>query len=94
MKLCEKSPAKDKNLPLKPIVATRQISRPPVMRAAFPIGDLHFRAFLGLSRTTTRDARRRSGGELVAGNIVVKSRGRPARLVPSATNNLTPGPPS
>ena len=52
MKLCEKSPAKDKNLPLKPIVATRQISRPPVMHAAIPIGDLYFRAFLGLSRTT------------------------------------------
>jgi hypothetical protein len=47
------------------------------MRAAFPIGDLHFRAFLGLPRTTTSDARRRSGGELVAGNIVAKSRGRP-----------------
>jgi hypothetical protein len=45
------------------------------MRAAFPIGDLYFRAFLGLSRTATRDARRRSGGELVAGNIVAKSRG-------------------
>jgi hypothetical protein len=33
------------------------------MHAAFPIGDLPFRAFLGLSRTTTRDAHRRSGGE-------------------------------
>jgi hypothetical protein len=63
MKRCEKSPAKDKNLPLEPIIATRQISRLPVMRAAFPIGDLPFRAFLGLSRTTTRDAHRRSGGE-------------------------------
>jgi hypothetical protein len=40
MKLCEKSPAKDKNFPLEPIVATRQISRPPVKRAVFPIGDL------------------------------------------------------
>ena len=77
MKLCEKSPPKDKNFPVEPIVATRQISRPPVMRAAFPIGDLYFRAFLGLSRTTTSDARRRTGGELVAGNILVKSRGRP-----------------
>ena len=55
MKRCKKSPGKDKNLPLEPIVATRQISRLPVMRAAFPIGDLPFRAFLGLSRTTTRD---------------------------------------
>ena len=42
MKLCEKSPAKDKNLPLEPIVATRQISIPPVMHTAFPIGDLYF----------------------------------------------------
>ena len=75
--LSEKSPAKGENLPLKPIVAMRQISGPTVMRAAFPIGDLYFRALLGLPRTTTRDARRRSGGELVAGNIVVKSRGRP-----------------
>jgi hypothetical protein len=39
MKLCEKSPAKDKNFALEPIVATRQVSRP-VMRAAFPIGVL------------------------------------------------------
>ena len=75
--LSEKSPAKGENLPLKPIVAMRQISGPTVMRGAFPIGDLYFRALLGLPRTTTRDARRRSGGELVAGNIVVKSRGRP-----------------
>ena len=77
MKRCKKSPAKDKNLPLEPIVPTRQISRLPVMRAAFPIGDLPFRAFLGLSRTTTRDARRRTGGELVAANIVARSRSRP-----------------
>jgi len=75
--ISEKSPVKDENLPLKPIVATLPISRPPVMRAAFPIGDLYFRAVLGLSRPTTRDARRRTGGELVAGNILVKSRGRP-----------------
>jgi hypothetical protein len=47
MKRCEKSPAKDKNLPLEPIVAMQQISRLPVMRAAFPVGDLPFRAFLG-----------------------------------------------
>jgi len=75
--MSEKGPAKDKNLPLEAIVATLPISRPPVMRAAFPIGDLYFRALFGLSRTTTRDARRRTGGELVAGNILVKSRGRP-----------------
>jgi hypothetical protein len=61
MKRCKKSPAKDKNLPLEPIVATPQISRLPVMGAAFPIGDLPFRAFLGLSSTTTRDARGHSG---------------------------------
>ena len=40
MKRCEKAPAKDKNLPLEPIVATRQVRRPPEMHAAFPTGDL------------------------------------------------------
>src|SRR6266436_2385987 len=44
--MSEKSPAKCENLPLEPIVATRQISRPPVMHAAFPISDLYFRALL------------------------------------------------
>jgi hypothetical protein len=52
-------------------------SPPPAFLSAIPIGDFYFHVFLGLPRTTTRDARRRSGGELVAGNIVVKSRGRP-----------------
>jgi len=75
--IAEKRPAKDKNLPLNPIVATRQISRAPVMRPAFPIGNFYFGAFLGLSSTTARNARRRTGGELVAGNLVEKSRGRP-----------------
>jgi len=49
----------------------------PAFHSAIPVGDFYFHAFLGLPRTTTRDARRRSGGELVAGNIVVKSRGQP-----------------
>src|SRR5437763_3630500 len=75
--IAEKRPAKDKNLPLNPIVATRQISRAPVMHPAFPIGNFYFGAFLGLSSTTARNARRRTGGELVAGNLVEKSRGRP-----------------
>ena len=73
--IAEKRPARDKNLPT--IVATQRISRPPVMRTAFPIGDFYFGASLGLSRTTTRDARRRTGGELVAGNLVERGRGRP-----------------
>src|SRR6266850_2883433 len=73
----EKRPVNDKNPPVTSIAATREISGPPVMRAAIPIGDFYVGTFLGLSRTTTRDARRRTGGELVAGNIVVKSRGRP-----------------
>jgi hypothetical protein len=75
--ISEKSRAKDKNLPLQPIVATRQISRPPVMHAAIPIGDYYFRAFLGLSSKTIRDARRRTGGEFVAGNLVERNCGRP-----------------
>ena len=45
MKRCEKSPVKDKNLPLEPIVATRQISRPPVMRAAISNRRLLFPRF-------------------------------------------------
>jgi hypothetical protein len=47
------------------------------LHSAIPIGDFYFRAFLGLSSTTTRDARRRTGGELVPGNLVGKSHGRP-----------------
>src|SRR5437870_3283237 len=62
--IAEKRPAKDKNLPLQPIVATQPISRASVMRPAFPIGNFYFGAFLGLSSTTTRNARRRTGGEL------------------------------
>ena len=75
--ISEKSPVKDRNPASQPIVAAPRISRPPAMRAAIPIGDFYVGTFLGLSRTTTRDARRRTGGELVAGNILVKSRGRP-----------------
>jgi hypothetical protein len=52
-------------------------SAPPAFHSAIPIGDLYFRALLGLYRTTSRDARRRTGGELVAGNLVGKARGRP-----------------
>ena len=47
------------------------------LHATIPIGDYYFRAFLGLSSTTTRDARRRTGGEFFAGNLTEKSRGRP-----------------
>ena len=75
--IAEKRPAKEKNLASQPIVVTRRISREPVMRPAFPIGDLYFGALLGLSSTTTRNARRRTGGEFVAGNLVERSRGRP-----------------
>ena len=75
--ISEESRAKDKNLPLQPFVPTRQISRPPVRHAAISIGVLYFRAFLGLSSKTTRDARRRTGGEFFAGNLVKRSRGRP-----------------
>jgi hypothetical protein len=74
----EKRPVNDKNPPVTPIAATREISRPPVMRAAIPIGDFYCGAFPGLPGTTTRDARRRTGGELVAANIFfARSRGRP-----------------
>jgi hypothetical protein len=47
------------------------------LRSAFPMGDFYFGALLGLSSTTTRNARRRTGGELVAGNLVERSRCRP-----------------
>jgi hypothetical protein len=75
--ISEESRTKDKNLPLQPIVPTRQISRPLVRHAAISVGDFCFRAFLGLSSKTTRDARRRTGGEFIAGNLVERSRGRP-----------------
>ena len=75
--IAEKRPAKDKKLPSQPIVATQRISRPPVMRPAIPIGDFYFRVLFASSRTTTRDARRRTGGEFVAGNLVERSRGWP-----------------
>jgi hypothetical protein len=47
------------------------------LHSAIPIGDFYFRPFLGVSSKTTRDARRRTGGEFFAGNLVEKSRGRP-----------------
>jgi hypothetical protein len=75
--ISENSPVKDRNPASQPIVAAPRISRPPAMRAAIPIGDFYFGAFLGLPRTTTRDARRRTGGELFAANIVARNRGRP-----------------
>jgi len=54
--ISEKSPIKDRNWASQPIVATPRISRPPAMRAAISTGDFYFGAFLGLSRTTSRDA--------------------------------------
>ena len=75
--IAEKSEPKHRNLPSQPIVATQRIRRPPVMRPAIPIGDFYFRALFASSRTTTRDARRRTGGEFLAGNLVERSRGRP-----------------
>ena len=75
--ISEKSPVKDRNPASQPIVAAPRISRPPAMRAAIPIGDFYCGAFPGLPRTTTRDARRRTGSELDAANIVARSRGRP-----------------
>ena len=52
-------------------------SDPPALHSAIPIGDFYLGAFLGSSNRTTRDARRRTGGELVVENLVEKSRGRP-----------------
>ena len=75
--ISEKSPVKDRNPASQPMVSAPRISRPPAMRAAIPIGDYYCGAFPGLPRTTTRDARRRTGGELDAANIVARSRGRP-----------------
>ena len=54
--ISEKSPIKDRNWASQPIVAAPRISRPPAMRAAISTGDFYFGAFLGLSRTTSRDA--------------------------------------
>jgi 3D (Asp-Asp-Asp) domain-containing protein len=52
-------------------------SDPPALHSAIPIGDLYLGALLGLSSRSTRDARRRTGGEVVVGNLVERSRGRP-----------------
>jgi hypothetical protein len=89
----KKSAADHNDSPPKVRIATREtrqrVPNPPgtgaadlysdlrALHAAIPIGDFYFRAFPGLPSTTTRDARRRTGGELVAGNLVEKSRGRP-----------------
>ena len=54
--ISEKSPIKDRNWASQPIVAAPRISRPPAMCAAISTGDFYFGAFLGLSRTTARDA--------------------------------------
>jgi hypothetical protein len=54
--ISEKSPIKDRNWASQPIVAAPRISRPPAIRAAISTGDFYFGAFLGLSRTTSRDA--------------------------------------
>ena len=54
--ISEKSPIKDRNWASQPIVAAPRISRPPAMRAAISTGDFYFGAFLGLWRTTARDA--------------------------------------
>jgi len=75
--ISERSPVKDRNPASQPMVSAPRISRPLPMRAAIPIGDFYCGAFLGLPGTTTRDARRRTGGELVATNIIVRSHARP-----------------
>ena len=78
MKRCKKSPAKDKNLPLGPIVATRQISRTTgnarghFRSAIFP--SALSSGYRGQPLATPVDA---AVASLVAGNIVVRSRGRP-----------------
>jgi hypothetical protein len=75
--ISEKSPVEDRNPASQPMAPAPRIGRPPPMRAAISIGDFYFGAFPGLPRATTRDARRRTGGELVAANIFARSRGRP-----------------
>ena len=75
--ISERRPVKDRNPASQSMVAAPRISRPPAMRAAIPIGDFYCDAFLGLPGTTTRDARRRTGGELVATSIIIRSRARP-----------------
>ena len=75
--ISDRRPVKDRNPASQPMVAAPRIGRPPAMRAAIPIGDFYCDAFLGLPGTTTRDARRRTGGELVATSIIIRSRARP-----------------
>jgi hypothetical protein len=74
--ISEKSPVKDRNPASQPMVSAPRISPPSPMRAAIPIGDFYCGAFLGLPSRVIRDARRRTGGELVAANAFAKSRGR------------------
>jgi hypothetical protein len=52
-------------------------SAPPALHSAILISDFYCHAFLESSSRTTRDARRRTGGELIVGNLVEKNRGRP-----------------
>src|SRR6266550_6726803 len=54
--ISEKSPIKDRNWASQPIVSAPRISGPPAMGAAISTGDFYLGAFLGLSRTTSRDA--------------------------------------
>ena len=93
MKRCEKSRAKDKKFAVRTNRRNAANQQIPVMRAAIP-RRFYLHAFLGLTRTTSRDARRRTDGELVATNIVAREPRPATRLVPFTTNNLTPGPPS
>ena len=73
----EKSPLKDMNSASQPLVSAPRISRPPPMCAALPVGGFYCAAFPGLPRGTARDARRRTGGEFVATDIVAGRHGAP-----------------
>src|SRR5438045_8426628 len=52
--MAEKGEPNHRNLPSQPIVATKRISRPPVMRPAIPIGGFFFPVRLSSARPTTR----------------------------------------
>jgi hypothetical protein len=65
-----KRPASYRNPPARTVIATRETLRPPLFRFA-PVtlmADSYFQRLLEPSDTTTRDARRRTGGELPSRN--------------------------
>ena len=76
MELCEKSPAKDE-FPVR--TNRRDAANQQTTGNARGISDQRslLPPFSRVIEDNSRDARRRTGGEFAAGNIVARSRGRP-----------------